>query len=204
MSCHRAEVRTPGASHEFSRRSRHGGSLPSTQQLAFFDVVPLTKVQRRRGGRRRRPWPGPGRSVAWCSDTCLGASQAPSPLSLVHEFHCAFGLTITTSPTAGVPGGLAQLRVELVAEELQELRIAIANKDIVDIADALGDIVYVTYGAALTFGVDLDLVLSEIHRSNMSKLGRDGLPLRREDGKVLKGPDYRPPDLLPVLTIGTP
>jgi predicted HAD superfamily Cof-like phosphohydrolase len=92
------------------------------------------------------------------------------------------------------------LRIELIREEfLDELVPAIEAHDIVAVADALTDILYVTYGAGLAFGIDLDACFAEVQRSNMSKLGADGKPIRRADGKVLKGTDYSPPDLKKIL-----
>jgi len=95
----------------------------------------------------------------------------------------------------------SKLRLELIAEELGELEEAIANKDLVEIADALTDILYVTYGAGHAFGLDLDSCFREVQRSNMSKLGEDGKPIYREDGKVLKGPNYSEPDLKKTLQL---
>ncbi len=91
------------------------------------------------------------------------------------------------------------MRIELIREEFEEFKQAVANEDVVAIADALGDIVYVAYGAAITYGIDLDAVLREIHRANMSKLGPDGSPVLRQDGKVLKGDGYFPPDIRNTL-----
>ncbi len=82
---------------------------------------------------------------------------------------------------------------------MAEFADATQRKDIADIADALADIAYVTYGAAVTYGIDLDAVLAEVHRSNMSKLGDDGRPVLREDGKVLKSARYTRPDVVSVL-----
>ncbi len=95
----------------------------------------------------------------------------------------------------------SKLRLELIAEELGELEEAIANKDFVEIADALTDILYVTYGAGHAFGLDLDACFREVQRSNMSKLGEDGKPIYREDGKVLKGSNYSEPDLKKTLQL---
>ena len=97
---------------------------------------------------------------------------------------------------------LAQLRVDLIAEELNELVDALAKDDMVEIADALTDILYVTYGAGVAFGIDLDTCFTEVHRSNMSKLGEDGKPIYREDGKVMKGPDYSEPNLANIILKG--
>ena len=95
---------------------------------------------------------------------------------------------------------IVQLRVDLIEEELKELKEAVKNNDIVEVADALTDILYVTYGAGHSFGVDLDKCFDEVQRSNMSKLGIDGKPIYNESGKVMKGPDYFAPDLKKIIT----
>ena len=95
---------------------------------------------------------------------------------------------------------IVQLRVDLIEEELNELKEAVKNNDIVEVADALTDILYVTYGAGHSFGVDLDKCFDEVQRSNMSKLGVDGKPIYNESGKVMKGPDYFAPDLKKIIT----
>ena len=87
------------------------------------------------------------------------------------------------------------LRYELIKEELNELRVAIKNKDIKEVADALTDILYVTYGAGHAFGIDLDKCFQEVQNSNMSKLGIDGKPIYNDKGKVMKGPNYFKPNL---------
>lgn len=117
----------------------------------------------------------------------------------VAEFHQAFGRPVRRQPTADVDPALAQLRVDLVQEEVGEFIAASEQGDLVGIADALADIVYVVYGTALTYGIDLDAVLREVHRSNMSKLDSDGKPVLRADGKVLKSDRYSPPDIASVL-----
>ena len=89
----------------------------------------------------------------------------------------------------------AELRYNLIKEELDELRDAIDQKDIIEIADALTDILYVTYGAGHAFGIDLDKCFTEVQKSNMSKLGSDGKPIYNEQGKVMKGPGYFKPNL---------
>jgi predicted HAD superfamily Cof-like phosphohydrolase len=94
---------------------------------------------------------------------------------------------------------IQNLRVSLIEEELLELKDAIKNKDIKEVADALTDILYVTYGAGHSFGIDLDKCFDEVQRSNMSKLGEDGKPIYNEYGKVLKGPNYFKPDLSKFL-----
>lgn len=112
----------------------------------------------------------------------------------VGDFMEAFGQDVLYEPT--MPDfNLSALRLDLITEEVQELQDALANKSMVDIADALTDILYVVYGAGHAFGIDLDDCFDEVHRSNMTKLGEDGRPIYREDGKVLKGPNYREPDL---------
>ena len=88
-----------------------------------------------------------------------------------------------------------ELRYNLIKEELEEFKHALENKDLLEVADALTDILYVTYGAGHAFGIDLDNCFEEVQNSNMSKLGKDGKPIRNEAGKVMKGPNYYKPDL---------
>jgi predicted HAD superfamily Cof-like phosphohydrolase len=90
---------------------------------------------------------------------------------------------------------IVQLRCDLIQEELEELKQAIIDKDLKEVADALTDILYVTYGAGHAFGIDLDKCFDEVQKSNMSKLGVDGKPIYNESGKVMKGPNYFKPDL---------
>ena len=90
---------------------------------------------------------------------------------------------------------ISSLRYELIKEELDELREAIDSKDIKEVADALTDILYVTYGAGHAFGINLDKCFEEVQNSNMSKVGQDGKPIDNEHGKVMKGPDYFKPNL---------
>ena len=90
---------------------------------------------------------------------------------------------------------IVKLRVDLIKEELQELIEAIDDKNIIEVADALTDILYVTYGAGHSFGIDLDKCFFEVQNSNMSKLGSDGKPIYNENGKVMKGPNYFEPNL---------
>ena len=92
-----------------------------------------------------------------------------------------------------------ELRFNLIKEELEELRIAIDTKNLVEVADALTDILYVTYGAGHAFGINLDKCFAEVQRSNMSKLGEDGKPIYNEKGKVMKGPNYTKPNLKQFL-----
>ena len=90
---------------------------------------------------------------------------------------------------------ITSLRYDLIKEELDELKEAIDNRDIKEVADALTDILYVTYGAGHAFGINLDKCFEEVQNSNMSKLGSDGKPIYNENGKVMKGPDYFKPNL---------
>ena len=90
---------------------------------------------------------------------------------------------------------ITSLRYDLIKEELQEFKEAIDRKDIKEVADALTDILYVTYGAGHAFGIDLDKCFEEVQNSNMSKLGKDGKPIYNDKGKVMKGPNYFKPDL---------
>ena len=96
---------------------------------------------------------------------------------------------------------IVQLRIDLIEEELNELKEAIKNKDIVEVADALTDILYVTYGAGHSFGVNLDECFDEVQRSNMSKLGEDGKPIYNDSGKVMKGPNYFAPNLKKIVNL---
>jgi len=117
---------------------------------------------------------------------------------LAGDFMNSFGQEVLTEPT--LPDqNLAKLRLELIREEVEELNVGIEGMDIVEIADALTDILYVVYGAGHAFGIDLDECYHEVHRSNMSKLGADGKPIYREDGKILKGPNYFHPNLEDIL-----
>ena len=90
---------------------------------------------------------------------------------------------------------IINLRYDLIAEELEEFKIALKDRDIKEVADALTDILYVTYGAGHAFGINLDKCFDEVQNSNMSKLGKDGKPIYNEFGKVMKGPNYFKPNL---------
>ena len=94
---------------------------------------------------------------------------------------------------------IQNLRIKLIEEEVSELKDAIKNNDIVEVADALTDILYVTYGAGHAFGINLDQCFKEVQESNMSKLDENGKPIYNENGKVLKGPYYREPDLKKIV-----
>lgn len=117
---------------------------------------------------------------------------------LVGDFMEAFGQKVETQPT-WPDFNTRELRVDLIQEEVDELVEAIAQKDMVEIADALTDILYVVYGAGHTFGIDLDECFAEVHMSNMSKLGDDGKPIKNEAGKVMKGPGFFAPDLESII-----
>jgi len=116
----------------------------------------------------------------------------------VAEFMRTFGQDVEEEPTWT---SVSNLRYRLIYEELGELREALDNRDIVEVADALTDLLYVVYGAGHSFGINLDKCFEEVHNSNMSKLGEDGKPIRREDGKVLKGPNFREPNLKDLLGV---
>ena len=118
-------------------------------------------------------------------------------LEQVREFHETYGLPVKASPDISDPK-TNDLRVNLLAEELEELKEALAAGDVVEVLDALTDLQYVLDGAYLSFGLHdvKDAAFAEVQRSNMSKLGEDGKPIRREsDGKILKGPNFFEPDL---------
>ena len=117
-----------------------------------------------------------------------------SNLESVKKFMETFGQEIKEK--AGFPNDkITSLRYELIKEELEELKEAIVNRDIKEVADALTDILYVTYGAGHAFGINLDKCFEEVQNSNMSKLGSDGKPIYDDKGKVMKGPNYFKPDL---------
>ena len=112
----------------------------------------------------------------------------------VKKFMQTFGQEVRTK--ASFPSDkIVSLRIDLINEELSELREAVKKKDIKEVADALTDILYVTYGAGHAFGINLDKCFEEVQNSNMSKLGSDGKPIYNEQGKVMKGPDYFKPNL---------
>ena len=118
----------------------------------------------------------------------------------VKEFMDAFGQEVVTKPE-WPDAKTMELRMDLIEEEVEEFNDACFNASgsLVDIADALSDILYVVYGAGHAFGINLDECFEEVHESNMSKLGPDGNPIYRDDGKVMKGPDFKEPDIRKVL-----
>ena len=121
-----------------------------------------------------------------------------SNFSKVGTFMKTFGQEVKTEPSLST-GKINKLRIELIKEELEELKEAMSKKDLLEIADALTDILYVTYGAGHAFGINLDKCFEEVQNSNMSKLGKDGKPIYNDAGKVLKGPNYFKPDLSKYL-----
>jgi len=112
----------------------------------------------------------------------------------VKTFMQTFGQEVKSEPSFSTEK-INQLRYNLINEELEELKQAMLNKNLLEVADALTDILYVTYGAGHAFGIDLDRCFEEVQNSNMSKLGKDGKPIYNESGKVMKGPNYYKPNL---------
>ena len=112
----------------------------------------------------------------------------------VKTFMVTFGQEVKTKPSFSTDK-INSLRYNLIKEELEELKKALENKDLLEVADALTDILYVTYGAGHAFGIDLDKCFEEVQNSNMSKLDEDGKPIYNESGKVMKGPKYFKPNL---------
>ena len=117
-----------------------------------------------------------------------------SNFNKVKTFMETFGQEVKTKPSFSTDK-INCLRYDLIKEELEELKEAMENKDFLEVADALTDILYVTYGAGHAFGIDLDKCFEEVQNSNMSKLGEDDKPIYNESGKVMKGPKYFKPDL---------
>ena len=170
----------------------------------------------------RAPWDGPVEAdgaLPLVAHDGVGEREGDDPEALVRRFHHVYGLPVQTDG-ASLERESLDMRMSLIAEEFAELvgavygqaaraeiessyRRAVAaddgTRDTVETADALADLIYVIYGMALETGIDLASVLAEVQRSNMSKLGADGKPVYREDGKVLKGPDYFPPNVEAVL-----
>ena len=117
-----------------------------------------------------------------------------SNFSKVGVFMKTFGQEVKNKPSFS-SDKINKLRIDLIKEELEELTEAIKNKDLLEVADALTDILYVTYGTGHAFGIDLDKCFDEVQNSNMSKLSEEGKPIYNESGKVMKGPNYFKPDL---------
>ena len=117
-----------------------------------------------------------------------------SNFNKVKTFMETFGQEVKDKPSFSTDK-INSLRYDLIKEELEELKTAMENKDLLEVADALTDILYVTYGAGHAFGINLDKCFEEVQNSNMSKLGGDGQPIYNDKGKVMKGPNYFKPDL---------
>ncbi len=122
-------------------------------------------------------------------------------IAAVKEFHSAFGLGINEKPVANLGKAKNLLRFNLMKEENEEYLEAANNNDLAEVADALGDMLYILCGTIIEHGMQykIEEVFDEIQSSNMSKLGADGKPIYREDGKVLKGPNYFKPDICKIL-----
>ena len=118
----------------------------------------------------------------------------------VKNFMETFGQDVKNKPSFSTDK-INKLRYDLIKEELDELKVALDNKDFLEVADALTDILYVTYGAGHAFGIDLDKCFQEVQSSNMSKLDENGKPIYNEDGKVMKGPRYFKPDLKKIINL---
>lgn len=116
----------------------------------------------------------------------------------VKDFHDKFGVPVKTQPEVP-PEDRARLRIALIEEEFTEFVTATHCKDVVEVADALADLIYVIYGSALEWGIPIDLVFHEVHRSNMSKVWSDGKVRLRGDGKVLKPPTYSPANVKKII-----
>jgi len=123
------------------------------------------------------------------------------PIEAVEEFHNAFGLGVKQEPIADLGASKNKLRFNLMKEENEEYLEAAQQNDLVEVADALGDMLYILCGTIIEHGMQhkIEEVFDEIQRSNMSKLGEDGKPIYRADGKVLKGPNYFKPDIGKIL-----
>ena len=117
-----------------------------------------------------------------------------SNFNKVGTFMKTFGQEVKTKPSLS-SDKINKLRIDLIKEELEELTEAMQNKDLLEVADALTDILYVTYGTGHALGINLDECFNEVQNSNMSKLGNNGKPIYNESGKVMKGPNYFKPDL---------
>ena len=121
-----------------------------------------------------------------------------SNFSKVGIFMKTFGQDVKNKPSFSTDK-TNKLRIDLIKEELDELTVALKNKDLIEVADALTDILYVTYGAGHAFGINLDKCFDEVQNSNMSKLGENGKPIYNEFGKVMKGPNYFKPNLKKII-----
>ena len=123
------------------------------------------------------------------------------PIEAVTKFHESYGLRIEHTPKANLPKNISELRFNLMKEENEEYLQAAQDQDLIEIGDALGDMLYILCGTIIAHGFQdkIESIFDEIQRSNMSKLGTDGKPIFRKDGKVMKGPNYFKPDLKKIL-----
>ena len=123
------------------------------------------------------------------------------PIEAVTKFHESYGLRIEHTPKANLPKNISELRFNLMKEENEEYLQAAQDEDLIEIGDALGDMLYILCGTIIAHGFQdkIESIFDEIQRSNMSKLGADGKPIYRKDGKVMKGPNYFKPDILKIL-----
>ena len=123
------------------------------------------------------------------------------PIEAVTKFHESYGLGIEHTPKANLPKNISELRFNLMKEENEEYLQAAQDQDLIEIGDALGDMLYILCGTIIAHGFQdkIESIFDEIQRSNMSKLGADGKPIYRKDGKVMKGPNYFKPDLKKIL-----
>ncbi|AMD99967.1 phosphoribosyl-ATP diphosphatase [Actinomyces oris] len=203
----------------FQREGRVRRFLPNDGRLHDGWIATLLPDDPREP---RAPWDGPVDSdgvLPLVAHDGVGEREGDDPEALVRRFHHVYGLPVQTDG-ANLERESLDMRMSLIAEEFSELVGAVYGqaaraelessylravaaddgaRDTVEAADALADLIYVIYGMALETGIDLAAVLAEVQRSNMSKLGADGKPVYREDGKVLKGPDYFPPNVEAVL-----
>jgi predicted HAD superfamily Cof-like phosphohydrolase len=122
-----------------------------------------------------------------------------SAFQMVEKFHNVFGQPVRKTVTPSPPE--KKLRAKLLNEEHRELKKAVKHNDVVEIADALADMVYIICGTAHTYGIPLDEVIAEVHRSNMAKVGENGEVTRREDGKILKPSGWTPPNIQGILNV---
>lgn len=121
-------------------------------------------------------------------------------IEMVKDFHNAYGHPVADSPKY-ISSQRCLMRHNILSEEVNELLTAMVNKDLVEVADGIADCLYILFGTAIEFGVadKMEAVFHEVHQSNMSKLGEDGKPIYREDGKIMKGPNYRKPNINSII-----
>lgn len=141
--------------------------------------------------------------MIFCKITRITIKHLPmkNKIEAVQKFHTAFKIGYLETPTADLGKAKNELRFNLMKEENEEYLEAVQNNDLVEVADALGDMLYILCGTIIEHGLQdkMEAVFNEIQESNMSKLGEDGEPIYREDGKVLKGPNYFKPNIAKIL-----